>query len=224
MVLDRNNTSDQADIGWSVVGFGAGSLLTPAIGGFNISADTRGGVYTSLTGPIYTEIQNGNVGTGTIILNAPSGFIFDTNVTSPNVLITRVSGSGANSLNINSVASGTAVAMTTMTPSNLTFTVTQASSGGVTCSLTWQNVRVRPLNGTPLVSSNLTASGTCVIQGVTNTSSFGQLTEVVGAATKLTFQTSPSSSAVAGVEFAQQPVVLIQDQFGICVTRTMPPW
>lgn len=215
LTLDRNNTADQADVGWVTVGFGPGTLLTPATGGSAVSADTKGGAYTSLTGPLYAEIQNGNVGTGTIILNAPAGFIFDTNAPLPTVLITRVGGSGANSLNVNGVASGTAAAMSAITTNSLTFTVTSASSGGVTCTLTWQNLRVRPSAGTPLITGNLTSSGTTVIQGVTtNATSWGFLAELVGAATKLAFQSSPSSSAVAGVEFAQQPALQIQDQFG----------
>ncbi len=215
LTLDRNNTSSSADLGWYVVGFGPGSFLTPASGGGSISADTKGGAYTSLTGPLYSEIQNGNVSTGTIILNAPAGFIFDTNATLPTVLVTRVSGSGADALNINGVASGTAVALTTITTNALTFTVTSASSGGVVCSLTWQNVRVRPSAGTPLASGNIISTGTSVIQGVTtNSTSWGFLGEVVGAATKLAIATAPSSTAIAGVDFAQQPVIQVQDQFG----------
>jgi hypothetical protein len=215
LTLDRNDTADQADIAWFVVGFGAGSLLVPATGGSAISADTAGGAYTSLTGPTYTEIQNGNVGVGTIILKAPAGFLFDTNATLPTVLVTRVGGSGADALNIKGVASGTSAAMTSVTTSNLTFTVTSASSGGVTCSLTWQDIRVRPSAGTPLVSGNIANSGTAVIQGITtNSTSFGFLAEVVGNATKLGIANAPSSTGVAGVEFVQQPVIQIQDQFG----------
>ena len=215
LTLDRNNTSDMADIAWTVVGLGPSSILAPASGGSAISADTKGGVYTSLTGPVYTEVQNGNIGNGTISLNAPSGFIFDTNATLPTILITRVGGSGANSLNVNGVASGTSVAMTTITTTNLSFTITSASSAGVTCSLTWQNVRVRPSAGTPLASGNITSSGTSTVQGLTtNSTSWGFLNEVVGAATKLAIATAPSSTAVAGVDFAQQPVIQVQDQFG----------
>jgi fibronectin-binding autotransporter adhesin len=214
-ILDRNNTADQADIGWTVIALGPGSILALASGSSAISADTTGSTYTSLIGPTYTEIQNGNVGTGTIILKVPAGFIFDTNVTLPTVLITRVGGSGANSLNINGVASGTSVAMTSVNQSNLTFIVTSASSGGVTCSLTWQNIRVRPSSGTPLASGSFVDIGTAVIQGVaTNLTGWGFVTEVVGTATKLAIVTAPSSGVTAGLDFPQQPVIQIQDQFG----------
>jgi autotransporter-associated beta strand protein len=215
VTLARNNTSDAADLGWFVVGFGPGSMLVPATGGSSISADTQGGAYTALTGPTYTEIQSGNVGVGTIILNAPAGFVVDPGGTAPTVLITRIGGTGADALNVNGVASGSAVAMTGITTSNLTFTVTSVSSGGVTCSLFWQNVRVRPSAGTPLAVGNMTSAGTSVLQGVTtNSTTFGFLAEVVGAATQLAFQTTASTTATAGVEFTQQPVLQVQDQFG----------
>src|SRR5205814_2900502 len=114
--------------------------FTPATGGSAISADTVGGTFTSLTGPTYSENANGNVGTGTIILSVPSGFIFDTGGTAPTVLINRLSGSGGSGNNINGVGNGTAVAMTSVTTTQLRFTVTSSSISGVTCKLTWQNV------------------------------------------------------------------------------------
>src|SRR2546421_9532452 len=105
--------------------------------------------------------------------------------------------------------------MTAVSTSSLTFTVTSASSGGVACSLLWQNVRLRPSAGTPLATGNLTSSGTSTVQGVvTNSTSWGFLAEIVGAATQLAFQTAPSSSVTAGVEWPQQPILQIQDQFG----------
>ena len=215
MTMNRNNTSDQADIGWFVVGFGPGSLLIPATGGTAISADTTTNIYTSLNGPTYSEIQSGYVGVGTITLNAPAGFNFNTNAPLPSVIIKRIGGSGANSLNINGVASGTAVALTTVSKTNLTLTVTSASSNGVTCLLMWTNISVRPTAGTPLASGNLVSSGTSVVQGVTtNSTSWGYLVEVAGAASKLAIATQPSTAVTAGVDFPQQPVVQVQDQFG----------
>jgi hypothetical protein len=75
--------------------------FTQATGGNAILADGASGTFTSLTGPIYTENANGNVGLGTIMLNAPSGFAFDTGV-APTV---RIDG-GAPSKNINGVGNG----------------------------------------------------------------------------------------------------------------------
>ncbi|TAK93698.1 MAG: Ig-like domain repeat protein [Verrucomicrobia bacterium] len=209
------DVTDNSKAAATSAGITINARYTPAIGGGAISADTTGGAFTSLVGPSYSEFASGEVGTGTIILNAPTGFIFDTGGTAPTVLITRLGGSGGNTNNINDVASGTAAAITSRATNQITFTVTGASALGVTCQLTWQNVRVRPTAGAPLVVTNLTKSGTATIAGLTNTiSNLGMLRENAGAANRLAILTQPSSTATAGVAFAQQPVVCVKDQFG----------
>src|SRR5207244_929056 len=100
-------------------------------------------------------------------LNVPAGFIFDTSTNAPTVLISRLSGSGGSANNINGVSSGTAVAMTSVTTTQLVFTVTNSSINAVTCGLTWQNVRVRPTAGTPLATGFLTRSGGAPVAGLT---------------------------------------------------------
>jgi len=189
--------------------------FTPATGGTAIAADGAAtGTFTSLTGPTYSEKASGNVGTGTIILNAPAGFVFDTGGTKPTVLITRLSGTAKNTYNINGVANGTAVAMTAVTSSQLTFTVTRSSGSGVTCKLTWRNVRVRPTSGTVLAEANLTCTGTAKLTGAASSSNFGTLHEVAGAPSSLAILTQPSATAMAGVAFTQQPVLQVLDRFG----------
>src|SRR5207245_3555062 len=143
---------------------------TAATGGSAISADTTGGAFTNLAGPSYSEKASGDVGTGTIILNAPSGFTFDTGGTAPTVVVDRLGGSGNAGNNINGVAKGMAVAMTSVTTTQLVFTVTSSSINGVTCSLTWQNVRVRATAGTPLASGNLRITGTASMATVSTNS------------------------------------------------------
>ncbi|MBU6142178.1 hypothetical protein KGO95_03650 [Patescibacteria group bacterium] len=191
--------------------------VTPATGGSAISADTTGGTYTTLTGPIIAEGATADIGTGTIILNVPSGFIFDTGGTAPTVVVTRLSGSGPNGNNINGKASGTALAVT-VTSTQISLTITASSKNGVTNSLTWQNVRVRPTAGTPLASGNILKTGTSAISGVTGSTNFGTLTEVAGAKNKLAFTTQPSSTAVFNTDFTTKPVITLQDQFGNTVT------
>lgn len=196
----------------------ATATVTAATGGSAISADTAGGSYTALTGPIISEGATADIGKGTIILDVPSGFVFDTGGTAPTVLVTRTAGSGPNNKNINNVASGTSIAITSRTATQITFTVTDVTSGGVTNSLTWQNVRARPSAGTPLASGNITKSGTSSIVGVTGSTNFGALTEVAGDKTQLSFTTQPSSSATVDTDFATKPVIAVQDQFGNSVT------
>jgi hypothetical protein len=188
--------------------------FAPATGGTAISADTMGGTFIGLTGPTYTENASGNVGTGTIILKVPNGFIFDTGGTAPTVRIDRLIGSGSSANNINGVSSGASVAMTSVTTTQLVFTVTSTSASGITCKLTWQNVRVRPAAGTPLASGDLAAAGTASVVGISTNSRFGFLREVAGVANRLAIQTQPSPTAIAGLAFAQQPVIQVQDQFG----------
>src|SRR6185503_11101976 len=131
-----------------------------ATGGMVIPSSTAGGTYTTLTGPVYYEYATGDVGAGTIILNAPAGFVFDTAGTAPTVRIDRLAGIGNDNRNINGVATGTSAAITSRTTTQITFTVSGASSLGVTCSLTWQNVRVRPTAASPLANGSITKTGT----------------------------------------------------------------
>ncbi|HXJ44176.1 MAG TPA: hypothetical protein VNH18_33120, partial [Bryobacteraceae bacterium] len=95
-----------------------------------------------------------------------------------------------------------------------TFTVTSSSASGVTNTLTWQNVRVRPTAGTPLALGNLTRSGTASVVGLSTNANLGSLREVAGSASVLAIQTQPSAAATVGEVFAQQPIIQVRDQFG----------
>src|SRR5438045_7484871 len=57
-------------------------------------------------------------------------------------------------------------------------------------------------------------TGTATVVGMSTNSNLGNLREVAGAANTLVIQTQPSSTATAGVAFAQQPVLQVLDQFG----------
>ena len=178
----------------------AAVTITAATGGSAISADTTSGTYTTLIGPVITESATAEIGTGTIVLNAPSGFIFDTGGTAPTALVTRTAGSGNNNRNINNLASGSTIAVT-RTTSTLSITITDVTSNGVRNSLTWQNVRVRPSAGTPLASGTIVKTGTSVISGVTNSvTSFGTLTEVAGALNHFAF--AAIGTQTVGVPFS----------------------
>src|SRR5206468_12146978 len=77
----------------------------------------------------------------------------------------------------------------------------------------WQNVRVRPTARTPLASGTLSRSGTANVGGLTSNANLGLLREVAGAASNLIILAQPSATAMAGVAFAQQPVLQVRDQF-----------
>jgi hypothetical protein len=182
--------------------------FTPATGGSAIAADGATGTFTTLTGPSYSENNPGEVGLGTIILKAPSGFVFDTAGTAPTVLSMKISGSGNNPVQ---------GSVTSVTTTQIVYTVTATSSNP--SQLTWQNVRVRPTSGTLLASGNLTRSGTASVVGLPVNANLGFLREVPGAPSTLVIVTQPSATAVAGVAFAQQPVIRLQDQFGTFCTN-----
>src|SRR5262249_38110146 len=161
----------------------SGAQFTAASGGGAIPADGAvTSAFTTLTGPTYSENNPGEVGLGTIIVNAPAGFIFDTGGTAPTMLVTRLTGSGNSGNNINGVSSGASTAMTSVTSTQLVFAVNSLSINGVTCKLTWQNVRVRPTAGTPLASGNLRMGGTASVVGLSTNANLGTLREVAGTA------------------------------------------
>ena len=203
-----------------IISVGASELIR-ATGGEAISADTVGGAWTTLSGPTYIEGNSGAIGAGTIILQIPAGFEFDTGGVAPTVLIQRNSGSGPDSLNINGATNGQALAVTSVTSTQIVFTVTSASSGLVSDTLTWQNLRVRPTNGNlPSGELVITSGGTAVIQQVQpGVTSWGSLAEVPGSPAKLAIGTEPSATATAGAAFAQQPVVWVEDAYGNLATN-----
>src|SRR3989344_5444173 len=189
-------------------GFGTGGLListvfaavtvTPASGGTSMSADTAGGAFTSLTGPVIAEGVTADIGAGTIILNAPSGFIFDTGGVAPTVLVTRTAGTGNDNRNINDLASGSTISVT-VSSTQLSITISAATSNSVTNSLTWQNMRVRPSAGTPLASGNIVKTGTASISGVIDSvTDLGAVAETVGAFDHITVTPSGSQSVAIG--------------------------
>lgn len=192
--------------------------ITTATGGSAISADTTGGTYTSLTGPVISGGASGDIGVGTIILNAPSGFNFSTTANSVTATRTDVTGTGCNAsrrLEINGGASQTV----TPTSTTITISITRTSSSGCRNIITWTGIQVRPTAGTPLASGNITKTGTSTIVGITDSvTNLGTLTEVVGAKSQLVITTQPSSSATIATDFATKPVVAVRDQFGNTVT------
>ncbi len=190
----------------------AAASVTPATGGSAISADTTGGAYTTLTGPIITEGATADIGTGTIILNAPPGFIFNatSNVTA---VRTDVVGTGCD-VSKRLLINGGVVQTVQPTAITITITITRSTSGGCRNNIRWAGIQVRPTAGTPLVSGNITLSGTAVINGVTETTNLGTLTEVAGAKTQLVITTQPFSVATVNVDFITKPIITVKDQFG----------
>lgn len=196
-------------------------VVTAATGGTNISADKA----ANATSPAWTTLgnivisENGNnasfaVGTNvTLILTAPAGWQFNSAET-VTATVTLGSGGGSPNVAVNSVS----VATSTIT---LNLTVSATNKYDI---LTISGVQVGATNGAALPSSGnilRTAGnpGTATINGIVNgTTNFGSLSQIVGAANKLTIATQPSATATAGQAFAPQPAINIADQFGNVLT------
>ena len=204
----------------------AAVTVTPATGGSSISADTTGGSFTALTGPIITESTAGEVDGGgggagkSIILDVPSGFIFNT-ASTVIATVTDQGTCGGPNKEIRLTAGNTSTQTAIVTTTQITINVKTKSSGTCRGTITYTGVEVSPTAGTPLASGNITknSSSTSAITGVTNgVTNFGTLTEVAGAKTQLVITTQPSVIATTATDFVTKPVVAVRDQFGNTLT------
>jgi hypothetical protein len=165
---------------WAANGFAGGeAVITAATGGEAISADTAGGAWTTLTGPVIKETYARDIGylsPGTLVLQAPAGFEF--NVDAPTVV--RISGEGKKTIN---GADDQDTLPVTKTTTTLSVNITATSRGGYAYpdTLTWENIQVRPLSGSSLAQGDLTQTGDCQLRNLTLLSgTWGVLHEVGG--------------------------------------------
>ena len=133
--------------------------VTAATGGGAISADTAGVSWTTLAGPALAESSTASIGAGTIVLNAPAGFSFNT---SAPVVVSVARVGGANNPNFwIDLGNGPGVsANATVTATTITITVVQGSRSNAQNSLTWSGIQVRPSAHCPLAAGTISASGT----------------------------------------------------------------
>ncbi len=178
------------------------TTVTPATGGGAIKADTAGiggsGSYTALAGPVITEGAAGELlNNGEVWLTVPAGFEFN-----------PASGTAA-------PGGATCAGMTLGAPVRSTTTIkvqiTAPSTGA--CAVTFSGVGVRPTTGNPIVSGNITNTGSTGPTGI----SYGALTMIVGDPAKLAFTQQPSTSPSA-TSFATQPKVAVRDAVGNTIT------
>lgn len=182
--------------------------VVAASGGGAIPASSYAGTYTALTGPVLTETIIGDINVGTIVLTTPAGFVFDTNAPLP---VITLAGDN-NNKNINNLPNGAVVALA-ITTNTLSFTITTKSHGQTKNTLTYSNIRVRPIAASPLASGNITNTGSSTFPN--STANFGTLTEVAGSITTLDVSGFPTPQ-VAGT--AASVTVAAHDQFGNTVT------
>ena len=185
----------------------AAVTITTATGGTNISADKA----ANATSPAYTTLGNISITSNnnndipknqtnvTMILSAPSGWAFNPGVGTLTA--------GGSRITANSI---------TVTASTITANYSRSNNNSSNASLTISGIQVRATNGAaiPASGSILQTGGTgAAIVGITlNSTSFGSLSQVVGNATKLAFNTQPVG-ATYGSNLGTQPVIKSQDQF-----------
>ncbi|MEO1022732.1 MAG: DUF2341 domain-containing protein [Bacteroidota bacterium] len=180
-------------------------LITKATGGEAISADNTSSTFTTLSGP---RIQEGFLGqlaqNGTIVLEAPSGYEWDTGGAVPSLSVLPAFGGSTN----------LAASFTSRTTSQVTFTISQAStSPNNPGELTISGLRVRPTSGIVPNTGIITNSGTTGSGGTTN---YGDLAIVPGTRISMEFSQQPSNSNVSTNIIPAVRVQLI-DQFGNAV-------
>ena len=199
------------------------ATITAATGGTTISADTVGGVYTTLTGPVLSESAAGQIksnnGQAVITLTAPTGFEFDT---SNHAIVTLTEGNGTANNNINNLAINDTIVTTTPDSSHILFTITSQSSSSKN-TLTYSNIRVRPTAGTPL-SGNLVLSSTGMVLTADVDVSLlpanaGALTEVAGALASIIV--SPDTLSLTVGDPTQSLTATMLDHFDNSVTGTL---
>ena len=201
----------------------AAVTVTSATGGANISADTVAAkAWTSLTPITVTEVNSADFATGTnitLVLNAPSGFEFNSKIT-PSVSFTAGQDITAASVDVNSSA--------------VTVTLTvKGTTKSDTLIIGNSNFQIQPSAGTPLASGNIyrpaSGGGNANIAGISTSSnsngsggtSFGILSEIEGVASRLGFAVQPEG-AIYNTVLTTQPVIQTQDQFGNLSTRGIP--
>jgi len=144
-----------------------------ATGGTGILSNTGGISYTTLTGPSIHEDAVGDIKSGIITINAPIGFEFD----STNPAMITINGNTTNpTYNINNLPDGTTIATNT-TSSQISYTVT-AQSNSTRGTLTWSNIRIRPINTNPISDTNITLNSTSTITGLTLPMNIGAITVI----------------------------------------------
>jgi hypothetical protein len=170
----------------------AAATVTPATGGTGLTVD----VLPPLTGPTIAEATAGDIGTGTIVLQAPTGFQFATTPNSVTATVSQAGGTCQGTSRVLKLAGGLTTQPVTPTTTTITITVTQgtASQGNCRSQIVWSGIQVQ---ATQAGNGNITKSATSgsTISGVTNgATNFGSLSATVLIPTDTGSSTSTSGA------------------------------
>lgn len=156
--------------------------VTPATGGTGISADNfASGTWTTLTGPVIEETAPGQLQTGNIRFQAPSGFVWDTGGAAPTATVTQPKGNRIT------------VTLSSRSSTEIIFQLTGNSGGSPPNNphtITFSDLRIRPAQGTPLASGEIRNAGSAAPGGTQN---YGSVSMVAGADNRIRIENSPGS-------------------------------
>lgn len=182
--------------------------VTPATGGTGISADNFAtGTWTTLTGPVIEETAPGQLQSGNIRFQAPSGFVWDTGGTAPTVNVTQPKGNRIT------------VTLISRTSTEIIFELTGNSGGSPPNNphtITFSDLRIRPAQGAPLSSGEVRNAGSAAPGGTLN---YGSISMVAGADDRIRVENSPNSDgtlvSTQDVEAGESITVYsnVRDQF-----------
>ena len=218
----------------------AAARLTVGIGaqGTQMSADKAATgsapAWTNLViQPSIEESNPGEIGSGILILKAPSGFEFDTGSPAIALTVSQVAGALAATCDTAANGTGTKADVTNLTSSTILITITRASTGTSKCLLTFSNIRVRPLTTTAPFSGSITKSSTgysnsAVIAGIVDgVTSFGDLTTTPGAFENSASGTRSLSTSTLSLNKTQLAVggsvsasLYLKDAYGNTITTS----
>ena len=146
----------------------ADASVVPATGGTNL----RVGEFASLSGPTLSESASGDIGEGTIVLSAPTGFEFDPAATvTAQITDTSTCSVGGRPLRFD--FAGTSSTQTAaVSVASIRVDIKHASKSGCRGSITWSGIRVK---ATQLGTGQLRHTGMSALSGISATTNFGPL-------------------------------------------------
>ncbi len=173
-------------------------------GNASVSSDSYSGSSVALPPFVLTETQPGDIPQGTLTWALPAGFLLD----SASVANVSYAGTGLNG--------SSTVSFVDSTHFSITISSTSTSAGSLTVG-SMAPLKVKVSAGAPLAAAGNISLSAGTAGGITATTSFGTLTQVPGAANKLSFALQPQGNAIINSALNSFQVS-VQDQFGNTVT------
>ncbi len=186
-----------------------------ADGNLVAAGDNKSAIFTgNLVGTAIIHAVAGSFSADSGVLTVTPGPVSTTNSTIGVNPSTAVVSSGANNITVTVIAKDAAGNLISEKTASIVVTGTGNTVTPVSVSTDSNGVAVFTIFSTKAEAKTITAT----IDSVTIISSTPSVTFTHGLASQLSVVTQPSTTAVAGVAFTQQPVINVLDSFGNLVT------